>query len=180
MQTLLLKLILLESEALRFNRGRKIFWWLQGANSQKRLRTTDVSSSLQWIELDFYVWSMQIRMVLTYFLHVVYSLFFQNKFTHREPLCMFVPRIVMRFPVKQTSTTIKTKNTIARTFAIKTCIHHFAWRRLLLIAPRGRKGFYAILFITYERILWRQTTKHFSFQLSFIVLLDYTAASTQS
>ena len=53
-----------------------------------------IATVKSWI---FYAWSMQIRMFLTYFLHIVDSLFFQNKFTHREPLCMFVPRIVMRF-----------------------------------------------------------------------------------
>ena len=70
---------------------------------------------------------------------------------------MFVSRIVMRFPVKQTSTTMKTKNTVARTFIIKTCIHHFAWRWALLITPRERKGSHAILFITHKRILRRGT-----------------------
>ena len=40
-QTLSLKFILLKSEALRLDRGvAKLFWWLQGAESQKRLRTT--------------------------------------------------------------------------------------------------------------------------------------------
>ena len=44
MQTLLLKLILLKSEALRFNQvPQNLFWWLQNANSQKRLRTTELT-----------------------------------------------------------------------------------------------------------------------------------------
>ena len=42
-QTLPLKFILLESEAFRLDWGAaKLFWWLQDAESQKRLRTTDL------------------------------------------------------------------------------------------------------------------------------------------
>ena len=54
-QTLALKFILFESDACRLDWGAaKLLWWLQGPESQKRLRTTALARQIFGLKFNFY------------------------------------------------------------------------------------------------------------------------------
>ena len=116
-----------------------------------------------------------------YVFHIIHTLFLQQIFTQRKPFRVLVPRVIVRFPVLQASTTVKTNKSIAVIQVIETTISrgvtcsftaqflvkNCKWPSLLsicgLYGERKAKGSY-IFFgresetVTSSHIIYKKTT----------------------